>query len=396
MRAHFKNNSESTKPTTEEQTMICTRHFSRLAKAAIVTSAMGATQAHAQSSVTLYGIISTSLQYLSNVGGKNQYGIASGTMQLPRWGLLGREDLGGGTAAVFRLENGFSSTNGTLSQGGRMFGRFAYVGLSNNSWGTVTAGRQLDEMSTQVSFSESATIFGSIGTHIGDNDNMFLTVRLNNSVRYASPAWRGLSLAAQYGFSDSTNFAQNRAYSLGGTYANGPLKMAAAMTQTDRPASADNAQGAVDSSNYGFSSPFIKSIGGAQTSAQRIFGIGGTYDLKVVQLNANYTNVLFDYADHTGLRMQNAELGVSRRVTPRTLVGVAYILSWGAYSTDNQPRWHQVNVGLDYSLSAKIDLFLAGIYQRAAGDARFAQIYNNSPSSSKTQTALEAGIRLRF
>lgn len=371
----------------------CFGGTARLSAAALVLTAL---PAHAQSNVTLYGLISTSIQYLSNVGGKNQYGIASGTMQLPRWGFLGREDLGGGNYAVFRLENGFSSTNGTLSQGGRMFGRFAYVGLSNDSLGTLTMGRQLDEMSSQVSFSESATIFGSIGAHIGDNDNMFLTVRLNNSVRYVSPTWRGVTLAAQYGFSNSTDFTLNRGYSFGGTYANGALKVAIGMTQMNSPASAESALGAVDSSNYGFSSPFTKSVGGAQTAVQRIVGVGGTYDFKAFQVNANYTNVLFDYNDSSGLRMQNAELGVSKHITPSALIGIAYMLSWGAYSTDNQPRWHQVDAGFDYALSKRTDLYVAGIFQRAAGDAKFAQIYNNSPSSSKSQTALEVGMRLRF
>ncbi|RQV70304.1 porin [Burkholderia cenocepacia] len=352
--------------------------------------------AHAQSSVTLYGIISESLQYLNNVGGHNQYGLASGTMQLPRWGLLGREDLGGGNTAIFRLENGFNATNGTLSQGGRIFGRFAYVGVESQRLGTATLGRQLDEMSTQVSFSLAATIFGSIGAHIGDNDNMFLTVRINNSVRYQSPSWRGWSFAGQYGFSNASSFAQNRAFSAGSTYQNGPLKVAAGFTQMTQPASTINPNGAVDTSNYGFSSPFIKSQRGAATLVQRIAGIGGTYDFNVVQINANYTNVLFDYVDGSGLRMQNAELGVARRITPQLLVGAAYIYSWGRYSGGSEPRWHQLDLGVDYALSKRTDLYLASIFQRAAGDAKFAQIYNNPASTSRAQTALEAGIRLRF
>lgn len=352
--------------------------------------------ARAQSSIALYGLVSTSLQYVSNVGGGSQIGLASGTMQLPRWGIMGREELGDGNAAVFRLENGFNSTNGTLGQGGRMFGRFAYVGLENPRLGSVTLGRQIDEMSAQVSFSEAASSFGSIGTHIGDNDNMFLTVRLNNSARYQSPIWRGLSFAAQYGFSNAASFARNRAYSIGASYQNGPLRAATALTQMNAPAVPNVPNGAVDASNYAYSSPFGKSLAGATATLQRITGAGATYDAGVVQINANYTNVLLDYADGSGLRMQNAEFGLSHHFTPRLLAGLAYIYSWGRYSEGEQPRWRQIDIGSDYAFSKRTDLFVAAILQWAAGDARFAQIFGNSASTSKVQTALEAGMRLKF
>jgi len=115
--------------------------------------------AHAQSTVTLYGLISTGILYTSNAGGHSQVSMASGPEQLPRFGLKGSEDLGGGTAAIFTLENGFNSANGTLGQGGRMFGRLAYVGLTNDRFGTVTMGRQLEEMAQQLYWSEAGVLF---------------------------------------------------------------------------------------------------------------------------------------------------------------------------------------------------------------------------------------------
>lgn len=58
-----------------------------------------------------------------------------------RLGFRGVEDLGGGTSAVFRLEQGINLDDGTLGQGGRAFGREASVGLASTTRGTVTAGR---------------------------------------------------------------------------------------------------------------------------------------------------------------------------------------------------------------------------------------------------------------
>jgi hypothetical protein len=41
-------------------------------------------------------------------------------------------------------------------------------------------------------------------------------------------------------------------------------------------------------------------------------------------------------------------------------------------------------------------VFLVGIYQKAAGDAQFAQIYTLSPSTTKTQVSAVIGLRHRW
>jgi len=58
-----------------------------------------------------------------------------------KWGLRGNEDLGGGMGATFWLENGFNVSTGKLNNGGDLFGRQAYVGLTSNQYGAVTLGR---------------------------------------------------------------------------------------------------------------------------------------------------------------------------------------------------------------------------------------------------------------
>src|SRR6516225_5693190 len=86
----------------------------------------------AQSSVTLYGIIENDLAYFSSssakLGGPSKH-LFQAFSPLGEWGLTGAEDLGGGLKAIFTLENGFSGFNGAALQGGRMFGRQAFVGL---------------------------------------------------------------------------------------------------------------------------------------------------------------------------------------------------------------------------------------------------------------------------
>lgn len=61
----------------------------------------------AQSSVTLYGSIDVGVDFVSNTQGKQLFQESSGKRQPDRWGLLIKEDLGGGNTAFARLESGF-------------------------------------------------------------------------------------------------------------------------------------------------------------------------------------------------------------------------------------------------------------------------------------------------
>jgi general bacterial porin, GBP family len=368
----------------------------------LAATALACQAASAQSSVTLYGLISSGIVYSNNqVGayhrGHSTWQFASGPMQTPRWGIRGAEDLGGGLKAIFTLENGYSLANGTLSQGGREFGRQAYVGLSSNTYGTVTLGRQYDKAVTLCDF-ESACQFAAFGAHIGDSDNVFDTFRINNAVQYQSIKYRGLQFEALYGFSNKAGgFSDNNAYSAAMQYVNGPLKLGAAYLQVNTPNDPNNTNGAVVN-DYGFSSPFITNPATRSgVSKQRMYGAGGAYALGSASLSLLYTNVQFQYLDTSRLLLQNVEASLTDFLRPDLMVGAAYIFTTGTYHPqDKKPKWHQVNAGIDYFLSKRTDLFLVGFYQRAAGDAQFAQIYSLSPSSTKTQVAAVIGMRHKW
>lgn len=114
-----------------------------------------AQSAHAQSGVTLYGVADMSVEYVNNLGSvptvANGFNpgpahdvvrLTSGNRAGSRWGLRGKEDLGGGWSSVFVLESGFGLDTGAMQQGGRLFGRQAYVGVSSTSIGQFSFGRQ--------------------------------------------------------------------------------------------------------------------------------------------------------------------------------------------------------------------------------------------------------------
>lgn len=102
--------------------------------------------AKAQSSVTIYGLLDQSVAYTSNANaaGDSIVKLPTLTGSFPsRLGFRGVEDLGGGLQAVFTLEAGLLLDTGGLSQGNRLFGRQASVGLKGD-FGTVTIGRQVN------------------------------------------------------------------------------------------------------------------------------------------------------------------------------------------------------------------------------------------------------------
>src|ERR1700753_491441 len=192
-------------------------------KAVMLAALTGAfaTAAHAQSSVTLYGLIDAGITYTNNQRDHSNVQETSGSINGSRWGLRGAEDLGGGLKAIFTLENGFGINDGTLQQNSRLFGRQAFVGLASDQFGAVTLGRQYDSMVDFVApLALTGTQYGGTQfAHPFDNDNLNNSFRINNSVKYQSANYGGFKFGALYGFSNQADgFANNRAYSAGASY----------------------------------------------------------------------------------------------------------------------------------------------------------------------------------
>ncbi|PTB22350.1 hypothetical protein C9I57_00675 [Trinickia symbiotica] len=110
-----------------------------LRTAGAVALACAGHTAHAQSTVAMYGIVDAAVQYgRFNSTNAATASAASGNLQASRFGLLGKEDLGGGYRANFRLETGFNIYTG-VGGGATEFNRGASVGLSG-PFGSVDAG----------------------------------------------------------------------------------------------------------------------------------------------------------------------------------------------------------------------------------------------------------------
>lgn len=111
--------------------------------------------AQAQSSVTIYGILDSSVRYSSGLdaayagSATNTTAINSGVNTTSRFGFRGTEDLGGGLSAIFNLESGVNVDTGASVSATKLFDRAAYVGLQAG-WGTLTLGRQTTVLADTV------------------------------------------------------------------------------------------------------------------------------------------------------------------------------------------------------------------------------------------------------
>ncbi|BEU98797.1 porin (plasmid) [Acidovorax sp. DW039] len=174
--------------------------FTVAALAALTTNVQA--QQGPASSVTLYGVVDAAVEHLSNVGGNASLtrmpGLTGG-MAPSRLGFRGNEDLGGGLRAVFTLEQGFGVDNGGLNQGGRTFGRQAFVGLSGD-WGSVTLGRQY----SMLFWSQlDADLLGPAMFGSGSLDSYLPNARVDNAVAYRG-TFSGVTLGALYSFGRDT------------------------------------------------------------------------------------------------------------------------------------------------------------------------------------------------
>jgi predicted porin len=363
--------------------------------------------AHAQSSVTLYGVLDDSIQYVNNVNvsgsNKSSVGLAAGNLQGNRWGLKGTEDLGGGLKAVFQLENGFSPNNGSLGQGGKMFGRQAFVGLASDQFGTVTLGRQYDPVVDLVQAVTADNYWGSTFTTPSDVDNNDNSSRTNNAIKYTSQTYAGFQFEAMYAFggvAGSTGSGQT--WSGAATYANGPFSVAAGYIRMDNTGESKAARAAAgwsatsDGTFNSINLPYetAKSIGIASIGAQYVIGpvtAGLRYS------NAQYKPDAYSVAGFTSTERYNVGAGfVNYQLTPAALLGLGYTFTHGSGNGDSA-SYNQISLGGDYNLSKRTDVYLVGAWQKASGTGAVASVADYDEfSASNSQAIVSLGIRHKF
>ena len=387
-------------------------------KTLIAMAALGAMAgvAHAQSSVTLYGLVDVwAGQIKTNtattagvVGPPATFGRVTNLKQTKidpagfngsRWGMRVREDLGGGMAAIANLESGFNADTGASGQGGLLFGRRANVGLTGG-FGTVTLGRNSSSyddvsidnaMMLQSIFDPSQTNNGPSAVQAGgvlasaQNASAFLGrntswvgfgTRFNNSIKYISPSFSGFAGSFMYALGEdkTATVGQSSSVSANLKYANGPLLV---------------------SGGY-------QSEGGARTAtfkpALENALVSVAYDFGVVKLGAGFNRAKFkDVAAPAVLGGGEFKAQKEVNLSVSVPVGAAVISAGIAQSQgDTLGKSSGVGVQATYALSKRTFLY-TGFQSTKAYDKLAAAVSANGSGSviGKTQTTA-VGVQHRF
>ncbi|HKB59650.1 MAG TPA: porin [Gallionellaceae bacterium] len=135
---------------------------------AVLGAFAGAAHADDQKNQTVvYGVIDAAVRYSTNAlyspttGTASSYtGMSQGLFNGSRFGVKGTEDLGNGsTKAIYDLEAGLVLGTGASDQQGQLFGRQAWAGLADDTYGSFTVGRQYGNFSGAIG---TGDVFGEL------------------------------------------------------------------------------------------------------------------------------------------------------------------------------------------------------------------------------------------
>ncbi|GAO68826.1 porin [Comamonas sp. E6] len=327
--------------------------MTRIALAALAV--MGATTAMAQSSVTLYGRINTTVER-QKVGDESVSGLYNNAS---RWGIRGTEDLGGGLKAGFTLESGFNSDTGTGSAWthpttGMSFARQSEVNLSGG-FGMIRLGNFVPESyyatADYISMHNHDT--GSSSDALYYDPVWFGGLSTKNKIGYRTPSMGGLTVDASVSMheKDPTVGPRKNGYDLAANYATGPLHLGAGFSKVG-----DNWQAA---------------LRGLYTFGQ--FTVGAYY-----QRNDQ---------DLIGTRNNFRLSGMYTMGASEFHVNVGHANKWSKVADSAATQW---TLGYNYNLSKRSKVY--GYYTRVNNDSGAAY---NAPAG-KDFGSIAVGIRHNF
>ncbi|QCP52485.1 porin [Trinickia violacea] len=378
----------------------------RLSSAAVL--AIFANAAHAQTSVTLYGVLDSGLEYQStsaatflphapNLG--HVYQFKDGGIYSSNWGLKGSEDIGGGYRVNFKLQGSFYTNNGkfTLSDTpgtNAIFSQFATVGVSG-PFGSFDAGRQIVPMVYAMGQTDvrGAQYFGSIltawlgmGQAAGwpgtSTNGPIGALYDSNALVYNSPKFYGASLALEYApggvagqFQGGTRESavlnySNYGLNLAAVYYNGHDTNPFPLTYPATPATP--ATGVDNNRFYYFGAMYT--IGG--------FSVSTSYGIGKNPANLNAAN------------LEMASAGLGYQFSPRFKITSGYYYLKDRNNSANHSS--EFAVGAEYNLSQRTKAYVQVGYVDNKGTMNQTVVYGSAVAPGVSTTAAMIGIRHSF
>jgi predicted porin len=352
-----------------------------------ITALVSIGAAQAQGSVTLYGVADAGIEFLTHADTSNHSlaRMTSGNLSGSRWGMRGTEDLGGGLQALFVLESGFDIDAGTSAQGGRLFGRQAFTGLSSQ-YGRVTLGHQNNILYDILINYDAMAVSPRYSIFMMD---AMTAGRYDNTAKYTGK-FGGLTVTGLYSFARGT--------SLGG---------GAIAGEVPGDAGSDRAMSAgveYNTGNVGMTVIYDEQQGtrglAGQSSAQRDrrLAVAATYTWTQAKVFAGYRWLNGDIGATAAVPARRADLfwiGASYQLTSAlTMSGSGYLLN---DRHGNGDAWSAALL-LDYAFSKRTDVYAQVAYINNDDGSR---IGLNGPSTTigsagTNQFGAVAGIRHKF
>ncbi|WP_028203764.1 porin [Paraburkholderia nodosa] len=305
--------------------------------------------AHAQSSVSLYGLADAFAGVVRTPGSAgNAWEVGSGGLSTSYWGMSGAEDLGDGTKAIFTLESFYRINNGQSGafNGQSFFGRRAFVGLSG-PFGQLTLGRNdsLLFVSTLLfnpfgnSFVFSPMVVHTfLGSAMGAASVQSDTA-IDDSIVYQTPEVAGFTGSVQYSNAGIAGHAGQANYSANVIYFSGPFSATAAVQ------------------NLRTASLFLNGA-----TEQTAWLAGAAYRLQAMKLYLQYERV----TNNNALTDDTVQVGASAQVgTGSVLASWAGTLRRPQQGSDL--RWSTWVLGYDHPLSKRTDVYAAWRYDVMTG-----------------------------
>jgi predicted porin len=343
----------------------------KLITAAALAFATLAAAAQTPDSVTVYGLYDAAVRRANNVDANrnSRWTMEDGIITGTRLGLRGRENLGGGLAAVFTIESGFDPSTGLSLQGTptadygqvaanpRFWGREAHVGLRGAGWG-LTAGRQYTLAHTLVAR------FQPLGNPNSTAHSLFSShhiARQDNQLR-ADLKLAGIDLSATHTFGEQTG-SNNGAWAVGLGYSGGSFALAAYVQEMENLAGSEK---------------------------RRVVGGGG--NVRINTTFALFAGVMQRTSAVSPQENLAWTLGANVELGPQVTLSLAHFDDQQDGSTaltgERQVSW----VNASYRFSRRTDVYVVIDRNRVAGGyARPAFM-----GTLGTQTGFATGLRHRF
>jgi len=237
--------------------------------------------AHAQSSVSAYGLIDLSVGQFQSAGGLKVKRLDSGNMSTSYLGFKGSEDLGGGLRAGFQLESFIGVDTGTPGRfpGDAFWARNANVSLSGG-FGTLKLGRQGPPLFV------STLLFNAFGDSFGYSPSIrqwynapYGTPLIgdsgwSNAIGYSLPSYGGLSANVLVSAGEGSATSKGKNVGANVLYFGGPVALTAAWQNVK---------------TQGVGGQAIATFPGF--ADQIAYQFGGSFDAGVVKLFAQYGKI---------------------------------------------------------------------------------------------------------